>query len=229
MQSQYIRYIGLAIIVVGAIILINSLHIHAVVFRIVLPAIFVVLGIYFYQRNQRIIAGIWFALAIILFFKINIFGLIVAGVIIFIGYQMLKQDDKRHVGDEAESTYQTSNVKKIFIGEVHYTRSRFELEDLTIQHGIGDVKIDLTKAIIQDGETVVMINGWIGDIDIYVPYDLPVSVDVSVVLGDLEVFGKKEGGVNPQISIQTNGYNEAPKKVKLVLSLLIGDIDVRYL
>lgn len=229
MQSQYIRYIGLAIIVVGAIILINSLHIHAVVFRIVLPAIFVVLGIYFYQRNQRIIAGIWFALAIILFFKINIFGLIVAGVIIFIGYQMLKQDDKRHVGDEAESTYQTSNVKKFFIGEVHYTRSRFELEDLTIQHGIGDVKIDLTKAIIQDGETVVMINGWIGDIDIFVPYDLPVSVDVSVVLGDLEVFGKKEGGVNPQISIQTNGYNEAPKKVKLVLSLLIGDIDVRYL
>ena len=147
---------------------------------------------------------------------------------------MLKKDETREENqNDTDPSFQTyrnaSHVKKSLVGEIHYTRARFELEDLTIQQGIGSVKIDLTKAIIQDGETVIIVNEWIGDIDIYVPYDLPVSVEASVILGDLKILGQSEGGVNRNISIRSEGYHEASKKVKLVLSLFIGDIDVRYL
>lgn len=234
MQTQNNRYIGLAIIVIGVIILINSLQIHAFVSRFLLPVIFVAIGLHFYRHHHRLLAGILFGLAIILFFKINIFGLIVAGLFIYFGYNMLKKedpDDEYQNGNEKTfHTHQSvGNVKKSFIGEVHYTHARFDLEDLTIQQGIGDVKIDLTKAIIKDGETVIIVNGWVGDIDIYVPYDLNVSVDASVSFGDLKVLGQSEGGVNRNISIRTAQYKESSKKVKLILSLFIGDIDVRYL
>lgn len=234
MQTPINRYYGLAIVVIGIIILINSLHIPAFVTRFVLPLIFAIIGFHFYKNNNRLLAGVSFGLALILFLKINIFGLIVALVFIYFGYQLLKKDKpedaENHNQEEPfQSHTNAKNVKKSFIGEVHYTHGRFDLEDLTIQQGIGDVKIDLTKAIIRDGETVIIINGWIGDIDIYVPYDLNVSVDASVILGDLEVLGQREGGVNRNISMRSNEYDEATKKVKLILSLFIGDIDVRYL
>lgn len=234
MQAQNNRYIGLAIIVIGIIILINSLQIHVFITRFVLPVIFALIGLHFYQRGRRLLAGILFGLAVILFFKINIFGLIMAGLFIFFGYNILKKESTRNEQKEADAqSYHThtstKNVKKSLIGEVHYTRSRFELEDLTIQHGIGDVKIDLTKALIRDGETVIVVNGWVGDIDIYVPYDLNVSVDASISLGDLDILGQREGGVSRNISMKTTHYEDATKKVKLILSLFVGDIDVRYL
>lgn len=138
--------------------------------------------------------------------------------------------EAHHETVQKDTAFQTgeANVRKAFIGEVHYTE-RFELKDLSIQQAIGDVKIDLTKAIVQEGETVIIINGWVGDIDIYVPYDLPVIVDASVFFGELEIFDKHETGMNRHITIKSTQYDEAAKKVKIILSLFVGDIDVRHL
>ncbi len=234
MQTRTNRYIGIAIVVIGIIILINSLNIHGFVTRFLLPIALACIGLYFYRRNQRLMAGVAFGLAIVLFLKINIFGLIIALLFIYFGYRMLQQEERVDEQQDREEqpfhTYtEAKNVKKSWIGEVHYTHDRFELEDLTIQQGIGDVKIDLTKAIIPDGETVIVVNGWIGDIDIYVPYDLNVNVTASITLGDLDVLGQREGGVTRSVSTRTAHYTDATKKVKLILSLVIGDIDVRYL
>lgn len=231
MQIQTNRYIGLAILVIGVIILINSLQIHAFISRVLLPVILVAIGLHFYRRNH-FLAWISFGFAVILFFKINIFGLIIAGLCLYFGYQMIKKDGsagRRETGPSFHTHTDAKKTRRTLIGEIHYTDARFELEDLTIQQVVGSVKIDLTKAILQNGETVIIINEWIGDIDIYVPYDLHASVDASVLLGDLEIFGQGESGVNCSISIQSDGYHEASKKVKLVLSLLIGDVNVRYL
>src|SRR5690606_14620204 len=144
--------------------------------------VFGFLAFYFYQRNQRLAAGLFFALAIIFFFKINIFGLIIAILFIYFGYRLLKkneEDNRERVHNDAVFQTEEANVKKSFIGEVHYTE-RFELKDFSIQQAIGDVKIDLTKALVHEGETVIIVNGWVGSIDIYVPYDLPVFIDASV-------------------------------------------------
>ncbi len=99
---------------------------------------------------------------------------------------------------------------------------------MSIRNGIGDIKIDLTKAIISDGETVIIIQGWIGDIDIYIPYDLDVSIQGIVTIGDLNVFESRQSGFNRTIECTTEDYKSSVRRVKIVLSLFIGDIDVRY-
>jgi len=102
------------------------------------------LAFYYYQRNQRLAAGLFFALAIIFFFKINIFGLIIAILFIYFGYRMLKkneEDNRERVQNDTVFQTEEANVKKSFIGEVYYTE-RFELKDFSIQQAIGDVKID---------------------------------------------------------------------------------------
>jgi lia operon protein LiaF len=116
--------------------------------------------------------------------------------------------------------------KHSLIGNLFLTGSRWELQDMNVWHGIGDVKIDLSRAYIPDGETVIIINGWIGDVDIYVPYDLDISLTASINFGDIDVFGNKQGGINRSMTLATSGYPDSSKRVRLVVSLLIGDIDV---
>ncbi|WP_085522535.1 cell wall-active antibiotics response protein LiaF [Tuberibacillus sp. Marseille-P3662] len=138
------------------------------------------------------------------------------------------QKTKKTVGYD-HVTVTTPKIRSALIGDLRLMNQRFELDDMNIWHGVGDVKIDLTKAIISEGETVIMINGWVGDIDVYIPYDLDVAVNASVTIGDLEVMGHNQGGINRHLSLQTKDYPTSTRQVKLILSLFIGDIDVRYL
>jgi lia operon protein LiaF len=89
--------------------------------------------------------------------------------------------------------------------------------------------LDLSKAIIPEGESAIVISGLIGDVDIYVPDDLDVSVAATVSAGYLDILGHHQGGVNRQIMLETKGYEQARRKVKISISLLVGDVGVRQL
>lgn len=139
-----------------------------------------------------------------------------------------KEEERISFSTKTEKVMVSPSIKSSFIGDIRLTKERFELRDMNIRNGIGDIKIDLSRAIIGEGETVIVINGLIGDIDIYVPYDLDVSVQASVTVGDIEVFENRQSGFNRNIFVESKEYGESPRRVKIVLSLFIGDLDVRY-
>ncbi|QRG68490.1 cell wall-active antibiotics response protein LiaF [Brevibacillus choshinensis] len=115
------------------------------------------------------------------------------------------------------------------IGDFHLTSGRFELSHLQVWHGIGDVVIDLSRAMLMQEEALLSVEGWIGDVTIYVPVDLPVSVSAELSVGDLEVFSNRQGGINRSIMIRSDHYDQAMQKVNLHISLLVGDIKVKYI
>lgn len=119
-------------------------------------------------------------------------------------------------------------VRHSLIGNLYLTASRWELTDMNIWYGIGEVKIDLSRAHIPDKETVLIINGWIGDVDIYVPYDLELALTAHVNIGDIDVFGNEEGGINRNVSMETAQYHNASRRVHVIANLMIGDVDVMY-
>ncbi|WP_054949076.1 cell wall-active antibiotics response protein LiaF [Numidum massiliense] len=119
-------------------------------------------------------------------------------------------------------------VTHSLIGNLYLTGPRWELTDMDIWHGIGDVKIDLSRAFVHEGETVVIVNGWIGDIDIFVPYDLDMAVSCHVNIGDINVFGNEDGGLNRSVTIETADYQTSTRRVRIVINLIIGDVDVIY-
>jgi lia operon protein LiaF len=114
-----------------------------------------------------------------------------------------------------------------FLGDFIQQDHRFELTDLQINHFIGDVKIDLSKAIIPEGMTTIEINTFIGDVHIYAPYDLDVDVRGNVLIGDMKGVAGRQGKRGHDDSIEDLPQDEG-KQVKIIASLLIGDIDVRY-
>ena len=137
-------------------------------------------------------------------------------------------DHAHHDNESATFNSNKPKMKHSLIGNLYLTAPRWELTDMNIWHAIGEVKIDLSRALIHETETVLIINGWIGDIDIYVPYDLEVAISANINIGDIDMFGNKEGGFNRSISIETNNYRDAAKRVRVIISLIVGDVDIMY-
>lgn len=135
---------------------------------------------------------------------------------IYAGYRLLKNKpvfdvDKKETSDEGKPSLKVNLEKRAirrkqkarqsraksmtFIGEVRLMKKPFQLSDLTISGFIGDVKIDLSKAIIAEEESTIVISGLIGDVDIYVPQDIEVCVSASAAIGDMKIIDEKEAGL----------------------------------
>lgn len=104
----------------------------------------------------------------------------------------------------------------------------YEWEDINVQGIIGDTVIDLGNTYLPKGTSVVTVRNILGNIEILVPYDVEVSIHHSVLAGAIEVFEHQEPRVfNESLYYQTPGYEEAPQKVKVVISMWVGDLEVK--
>lgn len=113
------------------------------------------------------------------------------------------------------------------IGDLYHGRQPWVLDkDLDINHGIGDVVIDLTTAHLSEGTCKITVNVKIGELLIRVPGNVNVSADASVGIGELQVFGEERSGIfklNMQKDIKVSGSN-----INLVIEagLGIGELQI---
>jgi lia operon protein LiaF len=113
-------------------------------------------------------------------------------------------------------------------GDMHIGQDYWELHPMNISHFIGDTELDLTKAEVPIGETRLNISAFIGDVKVYVPHDvdLELSCTASSFMGDILVFERMENGMFKHMEYMTPSYREASKKIKLNVSMFIGDVKV---
>lgn len=113
------------------------------------------------------------------------------------------------------------------VGELHLGDKAFELKDMHYDLMVGDLHIDLTRALIPERQVTIDLNGWVGDIEILVPADLPVAVYARVSIGDIELMGNNVAGMGRSISFQSPGFDDASRRVRIFLELKVGSISVR--
>lgn len=132
-----------------------------------------------------------------------------------------------HNGHHSGSKEEKFN-KSGFIGDVRLGDEYFELKPTNISHFIGDTVIDLTKAQIPYGETKITVSAFIGDVKVFVPVDadLGVSVSSSSLIGDMKVLKENHGGFMSNVSSRTPNYSETSKRIKLNVSVFVGDIRI---
>ncbi|GAE30382.1 cell wall-active antibiotics response protein LiaF [Alkalihalobacillus hemicellulosilyticus] len=243
--------IGIIIAIIGLNLLFNSFHLS--MGSLIGPLIFILLAIFFYQKGHRFLSLLFFIIFLTVvfdfIFSINFFSLFIAGVAIYFGVRLLRSNNKDNQKNIYETKWETDEndqkeeeprqehsafhndapiIRRSIIGEVDY-RESFELRDMTVWNGIGEVRLDLSRAIIPEGETVVIVQGFIGEVQVYIPDDLAVSVQASTILGEVAVLHERHSGINPNLSITTKGYKESSRRVKLILSTSIGEVKVRSL
>ena len=101
-----------------------------------------------------------------------------------------------------------------------------ELRQTEFSHGFGDFDLDLTRAVIPDGETFVRASHGLGDLTIVVPGDIPVRVKASAGLGDVFVLGERSEGLGPNANYESEGYAAATRKLKVEASVGLGEVKV---
>jgi lia operon protein LiaF len=92
---------------------------------------------------------------------------------------------------------------------------------------VGEVNLDLSLAIMEDRECVIVLQGALGDIDVSIPDDIGVQIEANVVFGQIDFNHEKEAGFMNKRVWQSLNYDESDQKVKLIISYIVGDIDIR--
>jgi len=154
----------------------------------------------------------------------------------FIQYFQTKRQPKKIVPDivssepaQSEETLISSEplFSNILVGQQKTPLGVYEWDDVNIQTGIGDTIIDLSYTMLPKGEAVIFIRNIIGNIHILVPYETEVSIHHSGVVGSAKVFGNDRDKIFNQVfTLKTSGYETSETKVKIVSSLVVGNLEV---
>ncbi|WP_079908812.1 cell wall-active antibiotics response protein LiaF [Paenibacillus sp. 32352] len=103
------------------------------------------------------------------------------------------------------------------------------MEPVRIDRGMGDVRLDLSSAIIPKGEHRVLVERWVGSIVVYVPPDVEVSVVGKAGAGSMDVLGSKSTRFNRCVEYQSEKYSQSGTRLHIVVTTMAGDVAVKYL
>ena len=151
----------------------------------------------------------------------HFFVIIVAVVVISLGLYFLKTKQNHWKGAYL-------NRQKI-IESLQWNKRPWSLHSMSIWNIIGEIKLDFGLAIWEEPEVTIILQGVIGDIDIIVPENVGIIVTGSVVFGQIEVELEKEAGVLNKIVWQSPNYHTCTNKVKLHVSYIVADVDVKII
>ncbi|WAH37785.1 cell wall-active antibiotics response protein LiaF [Alicyclobacillus dauci] len=127
--------------------------------------------------------------------------------------------DRRNRSDRIQTDWR-------LIGDLSIGRSPWVLRDMRLWNGIGDVRVNLATAHVEDGTYRLDVRGWIGDIRVLVPEDLPILVEADVSVGNVTIFGDAQTGTGRSVQLEDEMYASAARRCHLILGLRIGDVEV---
>ncbi|MFD2615161.1 cell wall-active antibiotics response protein LiaF [Paenibacillus gansuensis] len=119
--------------------------------------------------------------------------------------------------------------KQSFVQSLRWDREPWVLKNMSMWYVVGEIHMDLSLALPEEKEVTMILQGVVGDIDITIPEDIGVSVQASVLFGQVDIRSEKETGLLNRMVWTSPNYDTATHKVKLSLSYLVGDIDIRIM
>jgi lia operon protein LiaF len=112
------------------------------------------------------------------------------------------------------------------IGDIHIDCNGRDLHNVEVSMGIGDVEIRLHGGRLKKGLNRVIISGFIGDIRVYLPPDMPYFAHCSNAIGDIELAGRRASGFGNNLDGQSEEYESAEARLYIAANNFIGDIRV---
>jgi len=80
---------------------------------------------------------------------------------------------------------------------------------------IGDVRLDLSQAQIPAGETQVRIMSFIGNVRLWVPPGVGVSIDSTALISTVRAFGEKQESFVAPAHLESEGYEATERRIRL--------------
>ncbi|MBK7219502.1 MAG: hypothetical protein IPH95_21185 [Candidatus Promineofilum sp.] len=91
-----------------------------------------------------------------------------------------------------------------------------------------DGTFDLTKADIPPGETLIRAFGFVNDVEIFVPADVGLALDLASFVTSMKVNGGgEESSFLAPVHWRSDGYKGLERRVRFELTQFVGDVKVR--
>ena len=120
-----------------------------------------------------------------------------------------------------------TTIRHKLFGDIH-RRGDWQVTHEELRIFIGDIELDMTQAQIPQGETTIRLFGFIGDVDVFIPKGVGVSVSSSALIIDSKVLDRREEKFLSTIHATSDNYKTAKKKVRLETTYFIHDVTVKH-
>ena len=218
-----------ACLLTGALIMMVSEHFS----RFLLILLLFLLLIRYYtgkQGNNFILV----AVSILFFFIIMLNPFVIMAIFValiyslFLLYPMMNQE-REETNLVFEDVVTVKKEKNRWFGNLHhfssYQTCRFD--DINLFRLMGKDTIHLEHVILSNHDNVIILRKLVGTTRIIVPVDVEVSLSVNSLYGDLTFLDQPKRALrNEQFHQETRDYLKSPKSVKILLTTMVGDVEV---
>lgn len=201
--------------------------------RVMLLFAFLMLVIWF--GTGRKINSIFLTSALFLLFLVFFINpFFISGVMCLLIYMLVnffsryeKQNQYTHIILDDEPL-ETQRQKLKWLGNQDHSQDRYGFEDINIVRLFGNDVVDLDETVLVGRDNIVVIRKTFGRTKIIVPVDVEVALSASSFYGQVHFLGLAHWDLrNESFSIASPGYSDSHKRVKIVVNVLFGDVEVR--
>ena len=111
-------------------------------------------------------------------------------------------------------------------GDLYIDCANVDLQSLEVSTVFGDIDVKLHGGRLATGLNRLVISGFIGDVRILVPQDMPIFAQCSNFIGDVELLGNRASGFGNNIDGQTDNYDQSDSKLYIATNSFIGDVRI---
>ncbi len=151
----------------------------------------------------------------------NHLTIVIALILISLGYFLIQSKKVQRDGSYLQN--------QTFIESIKWDREPWVLKSMSRWSVIGEVRMDLSMALQDELETIVMLQGIIGDIDIIVPEDYGILLEANVLVGRIGIGEEKDSGMLNKRIWRSANYETSEHKLKLIVTYAVADIEVKIL
>ncbi|NGZ76861.1 cell wall-active antibiotics response protein LiaF [Saccharibacillus alkalitolerans] len=114
-----------------------------------------------------------------------------------------------------------------FVSQLNREREPWVPENVSLWHLFGDVNCDFSLALPSEPDTVIHLQGLIGDADLTFPEEYGIEFDVFIGYGKVSFEGEARTGMLNKFVWRSPGYERSEQKVRVAMAYAAGDVNIR--
>lgn len=171
--------------------------------------------------------AIWFMLILAVLF-ISLKGLEWAGLTTNQPFSYLKKKLWMITTKQPEDHSGKLNKEPLF-GNRRIGTNVYEWDNINLLIGGGDTIIDLGNTLLPKQENYIVLRKGVGRTRILVPAGIGVYLDCNLLAGSVSIADEKIEIFNQRFSVYSNDFASSSRQIKIIVSCLVGEIEVIYI
>jgi len=152
------------------------------------------------------------------FLNINFFAILFALCLILVGVIMLLRPNFRFLGSGAKfrPIYEISR----------YTEWTVQNEEIWMF--VGDIHLDLSRAVLPPGETTIRVYGFVSDVELLAAEDIGLSISSAGFLNQTNFLGQKREVFFTPARYKSDNYSDFERRIRLEYMGFVIELNLEY-